>query len=460
MSNAVNNLWREIIKNAHMKKSKHPIQALESHFKLSSSIYSMATPNDGLKYSYNFDHQVGTASWAWSPSGHNVTLYDYLPTMDSTAFTSARKGKQARMIREYGESMLVHEIKGHGSLSTRDLPSIGKWCNDHAIHPELLNIMEDARIEAALSAKRPMDTKSKGSWINHLGADVTIPKKSHGGDYGWRKAYWHRYNTCPSVTQTPEGLLAAFIWAEKIRGLEHEIAKAWMDKYLPSAGASFTPDPKVWGTHRPHRMYKFVYDIFMQCRKWKKYRTTESLKPLMMRWKCFFPRPLEGVRHAGGKDVIIKMIGEGIALSDPHGNPIDEKYMDQLIPTPSGGTPMPPVSESGEPKPNPPEEGKGESNDGEPLPDEAPKEESEPPEAPEAVGEHEKPKDALSEESGETKHDEQSDELGDGADSRLKYETHVVENPIHVELPSWVNEFTKRDGDFGTGNEKLPADFF
>lgn len=177
----------------------------------------------------------------------------------------------------------------------------------------------------------------------------------------------------------------------------------------------------------------------------------------MLRWKCFFPRPLEGVKHAGGKDVIIKMIGEGIALTDPHGNPIDEKYMDQLLPTPSGGTPMPPVSESGEPKPNPPEKGKGESNEDEPLPDEK---SDEKPEEHDPVSEHEKPEDALSEESGETKHDEQSSELGDGADSRLKYETHVVENPIHVELPAWVNEFTKRDSDFGSGNEKLPADFF
>ena len=63
-------------------------------------------------------------------------------------------------------------------------------------------------------------------------------------------------------------------------------------------------------------------------------------------------------------------------------------------------------------------------------------------------------------EAGETSHDAQDVDLGDGASHELTHETHVVDAPIMVDLPAWVNDFAKRDSEFGSSNEKLPADFF
>ena len=430
----------------------HPI-----HSALSANVaqYSLTVPNDALRYHFVVSPEKGTASWGWNKtSGHTVTLYDFAHTMDSEKFATSGVSARRKMIEAYADAMLVHEVKGHGALSTRDLPSMGEWCNKNRIHPELLNIMEDARIEAALSAKRPSDTKSLGRWINHLGATVTIPTKSHGGDYGWRKAYWHRYNLMPSCTDSPEHLLSAFVWAEKIRGLEAVIIAQWKDMYMRPSGASHTPDPAIWGKRSPKHLFNFVYSMFMQCRKWKKYTTTESLIPLMMRWKKYFPTPPEGTAHPGGKDVIINILTGGTGLKCPHGHDINPEDVG-AIPV----NPMPTGEGEGGEEPEKPEERP--AGKGDPKEREEPSEEPSEHEAPEAepIKEHEAPED-NGKEAGETSHDAQDVDLGDGASHELTHETHVVDAPIAVELPAWVNDFAKRDSEFGSSNEKLPADFF
>jgi len=429
-----------------MKKSTHPITpVVERYLENQVAQASLTVPNDGLKYELNISPEQGTASWSHSKLGHNITLYDFHHTLDSSTFLTRNKTRQATMIRDYASMMVVHEQKGHGALSTRELGAMGSWCNDNRIHPDLLNIMEDIRIESALSAKRPGHTKSKGVWINHLGMFVDIPTRAEGGDYGWRKAYWHRYNKMPDPHMAPEAYLSALCWAERIRTLETKVHKRWLDEC-----ASKGLDVNRWGTEKAKNIQRFIDYIFRECRAWRKYRTTESLKSLLLEWVKFFPCAPEGAsRVSGHNDVIVNMMESGCPLVDPYGNPLDDAT--PCIPTSSPTTAKKPTEPTPTPEPVVPTN-----------PKESPKDDAEGDEKPataEHKGEHEKLSDSKSGDE-DLSHDEQDIDIGDGASSVLSHETHTVGERIQIDLPSWVSDFAKRDSDFGSSNEKLPADFF
>jgi len=432
---------------------KH-IETHESRLKHDLSIMSMTTPNDGLRYDLTLTPIAGTMTWQWSPTGHTITCYDYASTFDKIGTYPVSWHK--RLMYAYGYAMLVHEAKGHGALSTRELVAMGDWCADNGVHPELLNIAEDCRVESALSQKRPGDTKSKGEWIDHEGTQVFVPTKSAGGDYGWRKAGWHKFNAQPNCTNAPTNLLNALVWAERTRKLEKGIA----DEFYALTVTSGTPlDVATWGKGTPKALFNWVHRWFLQCRKWKKYRTTESLKPLLTSWVRKFPEPPPQMQLENRTDVVINMLMGGAALRAPSGDPItleDAFPLELSIPPQILEDMTPEGAETPEPTPEPKEKPKMKK----PTKESG---EDEPERPPEELKQHDKTSEASDGERGDKKHDAQTADIGDGGSSELTHETHTVDPskaPTTLDLPAWVGDFAKRDSDFGSSNEKLPADFF
>lgn len=425
----------------------------ESLLRHDVSLMSLTHPNDGLKYTLNMVDEYGTASWAHGKGGHIINLYDFTGTFDILPDLVARKCSVNSIKRKfylYALAMLTHETKGHGALSSRDLPALGAFCGSIGLNPEVLNIAEDARIESALSAKRPGNTKSKGEWIDHDGKPVWIPKTSHGGDYGWRKAYWHRYNRLPRVYESPQCLFNAFVWGERIRGLEDKIGKEfWAQVALHDGEMPIA----TWGEkfrHKPRKAYIWVKKFFLLCRRWRKYRTTEALKPLLEQWAKTFPAYMGF--HTGRVDVMINVIEGGKSLKFPDGSDVN---WDDLMVNPkeglAGSPPIPPpCEEESEEK-----TGGGSTKAKKPSEDEDPEDPKD-----EELKQHDKSSESLDPDKSKTSHDKQTEGMGDGGRSELESDTHTVDAPISINLPGWMTDFVKRDSDFGSGNEKLPADFF
>lgn len=118
---------------------------------------------------------LDTACWAFNGRTHQIALGD--------RFHTAIDGKPPRVSSPsgldkhallYAEQLLRHEA-WHGRVTERDLPAVAQRCRDAGVPFGLLNLFEDARIEARA---RSVEARDFGWWrFTTTGTRTTDPTK-------------------------------------------------------------------------------------------------------------------------------------------------------------------------------------------------------------------------------------------------------------------------------------------
>ncbi len=128
---------------------------------------------------------------------------EYLPEQINTpAMLSVDRSRRKETI--YAQRVMLHEV-AHAIYTSRDFSGINDLCKKHKVSFKLLNLFEDARIEALFRQKRPTKINGKHD-LTHDG------HFQQSETYGVRKFEWFKWDKMD--VSTPANTFLAFIIAE------------------------------------------------------------------------------------------------------------------------------------------------------------------------------------------------------------------------------------------------------
>ena len=268
-----------------------------------------------------------TACWSFPGGVHKIQMYEGLPEyIDNPSMTCLPRGK--RKETAYLKAVHFHEVF-HGLYTTRKLKELNDLLAKNKLPFVLLNVFEDARIEALGRSRRPGKM--------HPTHDGTrVESKS----YGVRKFDWLRWETLD--VSTPINTLLSFIKAEGTNkgGYAPEYkagmysAKGCNVDYVHAVFHAAHGGETPWsskkngapiGINYIYRVWRLLAGRNCDTR----YPTTESMLGLMLDWESHFPTP-EGLRDlpiGPGSDCIQTLEAEGISpyLGEPGSGGGEEK---------------------------------------------------------------------------------------------------------------------------------------
>jgi hypothetical protein len=256
-----------------------------------------------------------TACWSNRGGAHDIRINEEIVSLINTPDMLAKpihKRQEAR----YVKSVLDHEV-AHGLYTSRDFKGINDLCKKFDISFYLVNLFEDARIEALMRGRRPYKVGKKMD-LDHKGSPTVHPLT-----YGVRKFEWNKWDALKF--DTPQSAFLSFVKCEGTKKNLTPYRKAfdnWAITYPKGAGCN----PFKSAKDGRYRGWDFIY------RYWRtvagrgaetRYPTTESLLPLIRMFNDHFPlppgengRPGEG-EFGPGSDFVDSAREE--LGDDPHG---------------------------------------------------------------------------------------------------------------------------------------------
>lgn len=327
--------------------SKHRLSLTPSSIASVVSLHRKRTGTDlDAKSSIEVTTAVPTACWSWSGDTHHIRMGEYLPEQINTpAMLSAPRGKRKETI--YAQRVMLHEV-AHAIYSSRDFGRINDLCKKHKVSFRLLNLFEDARIEALFRQRRPTKVNGKRD-LDYLG------RFQESETYGVRKFEWIKWDKMD--VSTPANTFLAFIIAEGTKANVSSLKTIFHTEHgmtMPDAFRLANGDlPEVATAFAIIQGY---WRLIAGKGASKRFSTTESVFKLLELWRDQWATPEGNESHGPGDDFVESC---AVAIA-PSGEKPHEEKSEPSEPS----EPKPSEEGDPEPKPEPKDEGdKGEKKE-------------------------------------------------------------------------------------------------
>ena len=190
------------------------------------------------------------------------------------------KPRPKRKETDYCKMVHLHEL-GHGLYTSRDFKGMNDECKKLGFSFRLVNLLEDARMEALMRGRRPFTKKAvkEISWDGSLCESET---------YGVRKFNWHQWDEMN--VESPANTFLGFIIAESTKPHVDSLRKKFEDVHKGNVSpfdVKFAHTPWIKGYGTVKNQLDVIEWFFRQVAgkgSAKRYPTTESIIPLVKQW--------------------------------------------------------------------------------------------------------------------------------------------------------------------------------
>ena len=251
-----------------------------------------------------------TACWSNRGACHDIRINEEIVSLISEPAMLAKR-IHGRQEARYVKSVLDHEV-AHGLYTSRDFKGINDLCKKFDISFHLVNLFEDARIEALMRGRRPYSVSKKMD-LDHKGSPTV-----HTHTYGVRKFEWRKWDALKF--DTPQSTFLSFV---KCEGTKKHLTPYRMAFDLWASPKGHGHNPFKSAKDGKYKGWDFIYAYWRAVAgrgAEKRYPTTESLLPLIKRFNDHFPMPPGGEpgnQFGPGSDFVESARQE--MGEDPHG---------------------------------------------------------------------------------------------------------------------------------------------